>query len=210
MALVWASEWQRIIVRNQYWDREKSCWDDNAARDREDDAYHEGDFDHLMIYDASAGTQVLSIHPGMGLTHKHVQMEYPAGGLTGEVRTHYTRYFVVLSSAEGEEESEEEHAIEALRVTWGKRSAPEVHTLVRNPKLRRKGSKLGARLTYTAKQGHRVYRHQLFSEKVDPVPTASYHTDPRSPRTLCSQDNAQSQAQGCGTLRGGPSKRDHD
>ncbi len=108
--------------------------------DREDDAYHEGDFDHLMIYDASAGTQVLTIHPEMGLTHQHIQVEYPAGGLTGEVRTILMGYFMVLTSAEGEEEPEEEHAIEALRVTWGKSSAPEVHALVRNPNLRRKGS----------------------------------------------------------------------
>ena len=151
--------------------------------DMEGDAYHEEDFDHLMIYDAIAGTQVLSIHPEMGLTHKHVLLEYPAGGLTGKVRTQYTGYFVVPSSAEGEKESEEEHAIEALRVTWGKSSAPEVHALVRNPKLRRKGSKLGARQAYTAKQGHRVYRHQLFSETVDPVPLAPDHSDPRSPRT---------------------------
>jgi hypothetical protein len=46
---VWFCEWQRIIVQNQYWDRQESCWDDNATMDMEGDAYHEGDFDHLMI-----------------------------------------------------------------------------------------------------------------------------------------------------------------
>ena len=182
MVSVWASEWQRIIVQEWYWEREKSCWDDNATMDREDDAYHEGDFDHLMIYDASAGTQVLTIHPEMGLTHQHIQVEYPEGGLTGEVRTLYTAYFMVLTSAEGEEEPEEEHAIEALRVTWGEDIVSQVHALVRNQKLRRKNNdKLRARPAYTSKKGHRVYRHKLLSEKVDSVPTAPDRT-PRTPR----------------------------
>jgi hypothetical protein len=110
-------------------------------------------------------------------------VEYPAGGLTGEVCTLYTGYFMVLTQAEGEEEPEEEHAIEALRVTWGKSSTPELHALVRNPNLRRKSSKLGARLAYTATQGNRVYRHQLLSEKVDSVATAPDRNDPRPPRT---------------------------
>jgi hypothetical protein len=119
----------------------------------------------------------------MGLTHQHTQLEYPTGGLSGEVRTLYKGYFIVLTSEAGEEEPEEEHAIEALRVTWGKDITPKVHALVRNPKLRRKGSKLGARLAYTATQGHRVYRHQLLSQGVDSMPTAPDRNDPRSPRT---------------------------
>ncbi len=50
---------------------------------------------------------------------------------------------------------------------------------MRNPKLRYQGSKLGTRHAYTAKTGHRVYRHRLDLKKVK----APYHNDPRSPGT---------------------------
>jgi hypothetical protein len=71
MAPIWASEWQRLITQKRYWDREESTWDNNAAMDREEDAYDEEDFAHLMIFDANAGTHVLTISPEMGLTHQH-------------------------------------------------------------------------------------------------------------------------------------------
>jgi hypothetical protein len=120
MAPIWASEWQRLITQKRYWDREESTWDDNAAMDREEDAYHEEDFAHLMVFNANASTHVLTIHPEMGLTHQHTQVEYPPGGLSDEVHTIFIGYFMVLTPSGGKEEPEEEHAIEALRVTWGK------------------------------------------------------------------------------------------
>jgi hypothetical protein len=95
--------------------------------DREEDAYHEEDFAHLMIFDTNAGTHVLTIHPEMGLTHQHTQVEYPSGGLSDKVRTIFTGHFMVLTPSEGEEESEEEHAVEALRVTWGEDNVSEAY-----------------------------------------------------------------------------------
>jgi hypothetical protein len=150
--------------------------------DKEDDAYNEEDLAHLMVFDANVGTHVLTIHLEMGLTQRHTQLEYPAGGLSGEVRTMFTGYFMVLMPEGGEEKPEVDHAIEALRVTWGKYIAPEVHALVRNPELGWSKEKLGARPAYTSKKGHRAYRHKLSSGKVDYVPTAPYHT-PHTPHT---------------------------
>jgi hypothetical protein len=162
MVPVWTSEWERVIIEKKYWERAKNSWGDNGAMDwEEEDAYDKDDFAHLMIYNADSGTHVLTIHPEMGLTHVHTQLEYPTGGLSEEGRTKFTGYFMVLTPEGGDEELEEEHAIEALRVTWGNDIAPTVDALVRNPKLRYKDSKLGTRLAYTATKGHRIYRHQL-------------------------------------------------
>jgi hypothetical protein len=118
MVPFWASEWERVIIEKRYWKREENTWGDNATMDWEDgDAYDEGDFAHLMVYNADAGTHVLTIHLEMGLTHHHTQLEYPTGGLSGEGRTKFTGYFMILTPEGGDEELEEEHAIEALRVT---------------------------------------------------------------------------------------------
>jgi hypothetical protein len=96
-----------VIIQKRYWEREESTWGDNAAMDMEDDAYHEEDFANLMVFDANAGTHVLTIHPEMGLTHRHTQLEYPAGGLSREVCTMFTGYFMVLTPEGGKEEPEE-------------------------------------------------------------------------------------------------------
>ncbi len=181
MGPVWASEWERAIIGNKYRERVKNTWGENGARDLEDmeeeEAYNEQDFAHLMVYNADADTHVLTIHPEMGLTHVHTQLEYPTGAPSGEVHTTYTGYFMALTPADGG--NEEEHAIEGLKVEWGADIVTTVKALVRNPRLRYKGSKLGARQTYTAKGGHRVYRHQLESRGGE----APYHDDPRSPGT---------------------------
>ncbi len=181
MGPVWASEWERAIIGNKYRERVKNTWGENGARDLEDmeeeEAYNEKDFEHLTVYNATSGTHVLTIHPEMGLTHVHTQLEYPTGAPSGEVHTTFTGYFMALTPAGGG--NEEEHAIEGLKVEWGADIVTTVKALVRNPRLRYKGSKLGARQTYTAKGGNRVYRHQLESRGGE----APYHDDPRSPGT---------------------------
>jgi hypothetical protein len=181
MVPVWDSEWERAIVGNEYQARRPNRWDDLRGKDvkdqEEEEAYNEADFEHLMVYNANAGTYLLTIHPEMGLTHVHTQMEYPTGSPSEEVRTKLTGYFMALTPEEGG--NEEEHAIEGLQVEWGEGITTTVKALVRNPKLRYQGSKLGTRHAYTAKTGHRVYRHRLDLKKVK----TPYHTDPRSPGT---------------------------
>jgi hypothetical protein len=144
MAPILEKEMGRLEKGNQYWERKGICWDDLAAIDREEEGYHSDDFEPFMVYDNEAGCKVLQVSPEMGITHKHVQVEYPNGGLTGEVRVIQTGYFMVLTPP-GVEEDEEEHAVEALRVTWGTGMVSQVDVLVRNPKKRVRAEKLTSR-----------------------------------------------------------------
>ena len=66
--------------------------------------YNEADFKHLMVYNANAGTYLLTIHPEMGLTHVHTQMEYPTRAPSEEVRTKLTGYFMALTPEGGGDE----------------------------------------------------------------------------------------------------------
>jgi hypothetical protein len=130
-----------------------------------------------MVYNVHAGARILTIHPEMGMTHQHVLMKPCVPSTRGKILTIYSSYFMCLTphnenGAEMEDEAEEEHAIEALRVTRGQDVTTKINALVRNPKKRPnkfqkepapEGRPRGERLfdVNASKKGHRSYSHTL-------------------------------------------------
>jgi hypothetical protein len=68
-----------------------------------------------------AATHILTVHPEMRLAHEHVAVNPCVWGTKKYTRDIYTGYFMCLApeNEEGEEvEDLNEHAIEAISVTW--------------------------------------------------------------------------------------------
>jgi hypothetical protein len=102
--------------------------------------YNESDFAHLYVWCKEAAAAILTVHPEMGLAHQHVEVEPCVRGTKKDTRDIYTGYFMCLApeDEEGEEvEDQNEHAIEAISITWEKGEETIAQALVRNPKKKK-------------------------------------------------------------------------
>jgi hypothetical protein len=137
-------------------------WEDCvlATRAEEAQVYNEDDFSYLYVWCKEAQAAILTVHPEMGLAHLHVVVEPCVRGTKKDTRNIYTGYFMCLAPEDknGEEvEDENEHAIEAISITWEKGEETNAQALVTNPN-KKKGT------VSSVSQGSRARR--LFNEKV--------------------------------------------
>jgi hypothetical protein len=157
MAAIYESEWQLLmeVFKNDPAPRAKRRWADEVEEEEDPLVYDEGDFDHLYVWNKDATALILTVHPEMGLAHKHVEVEPCVKGTKGDSRDIYTGYFMCLApvdDAEEEVEDENAHAIEAISVTWEQGEETLVKAVVRNPHKRPpkcssvRGESRGARL----------------------------------------------------------------
>jgi hypothetical protein len=116
----------------------------------------------------------------MGLAHRHVEVEPCVRGTKKDTRDIYTGYFMCLAPQDEdseEVEDENEHAIEAISITWEKGEETIAQALVRNP-----NKKKAPRISVS--QGSRAA--PLFNEKVSKgkaSPTEYLYNRPHEPQS---------------------------
>jgi hypothetical protein len=157
-------------------------WEDSvlATKAVEAQVYNESDFTHLYVWCKEAGAAILTVHPEMGLAHRHVEVEPCVRGTKKDTRNIYTGYFMCLApeDEDGEEvEDQNEHAIEAISITRKKGEETIAQALVRNPNKKKAPCS-------SVSQGSRAAH--LFNEKVSKgqaSPTEYLYNRPREPKS---------------------------
>jgi hypothetical protein len=123
MAPFWEVEWQQVLnlFEHDPSPRAKKRWTDRVEEEKKPREYDEGNFVHLYVWTKDAGAHILTVHSEMGPAHRHVVAEPCVKGTEGEAHHIYTGYFMCLTpenDAGVEDNDMDEHAIEAISVTW--------------------------------------------------------------------------------------------
>jgi hypothetical protein len=91
-------------------------WNDSARATEAEEiqVYNESAITHLYVWCKEAGAAILTVHPEMGLAHRHVEIEPCVRGTKKDTRVIYTGSFMCLApeDKDGEDvEDQNEHAI---------------------------------------------------------------------------------------------------
>jgi hypothetical protein len=99
MAAIWESEWQLLMETFKYDSARRALlrWSDVVEDEEKPLVYDEDDFAHLSVWSKDASALILTLHPKMGLAHKHVEVEPCAKGTKGDVWDIYIGYFMSTS-----------------------------------------------------------------------------------------------------------------
>jgi hypothetical protein len=143
MAPIYERDWNRLMISMGH-DRVARVgnWDDSAGATEaeETQVYNESDFAHLYVWCKEAGVAILTVHPDIGLAHRHMEVEPCIRGTKKDIRDIYTGYFMCLApkDEDGEEvEDQNEHAIEAISITWEKGEEKIAQAPVLDPKRKK-------------------------------------------------------------------------
>jgi hypothetical protein len=94
---------------------------------------------HLYVWNKEGGALILTVHPEMGLAHKHVVAKPCVKGTEGDARHIYTGYFMCPTPENDlsvEDDDMDEHAIEYISVTWEQGEETILEAVVRNHDIR--------------------------------------------------------------------------
>jgi hypothetical protein len=153
---------------------------------------------------------ILTVHPEMGLAHRHLTVEPCAKGTKKDTRNIHTGYFTSLAPEDEDGnavDDEDEYAIEATSITSEKGEETTASALVRNPS-KKKNKKVSS-----VSQGSRADR--LFNERVSkgkPLPTESKYNRPHEPKSVnpgIEKGEAQGRVQACSQGSGQIEPKDH-
>jgi hypothetical protein len=124
MAPILEQEWHRVMFAVGHdpvtgignW-----CDSVQAEEAEETPVYDKRELAHLYMWCKEAAAAILTVNLEMGLAHRHVEVDPCVRGTKKNTRDIYTGYFMCLApeDEEGEEvEDQNEHAIEAISITW--------------------------------------------------------------------------------------------
>jgi hypothetical protein len=83
--------------------------------------HNEEDVSHLYGWCKEAHADILTVHPEMGLAHRHLTVEPCVKGTKKDTQDIYTGYFMCLALEDEDGnavDDEDEYDIEAISITW--------------------------------------------------------------------------------------------
>jgi hypothetical protein len=96
MASIYEQEWLRLqysVEHHPVFGVENRDDSAHATRAKEKKVYHDDDISHMYVWCREAHANILTVHPEMGLSHRHLTVEPCVKGTKKDTRHIYTFHF---------------------------------------------------------------------------------------------------------------------